>query len=85
MLAIGAKDAAALLGLRVPEDLAIVGHDGVALSNWDSHSITTIMPPAGVVSDALIKLIERPPNAAPEQHVVNCVVRWGQSTGPMPR
>lgn len=85
LMAAGAKDAAALLGLQVPQDLAIVGHDGVALASWDSHSITTIMPPPGVISDALIELIERPPTAPPEQHVVNCVVRWGQSTGPMPR
>lgn len=81
LMAIGARDAALLLGLRVPEDLAIVGHDGVALSNWDSHSITTIMPPTGAVSAAIAELIERPENAKLEQVLVGCVVRWGRSTG----
>jgi DNA-binding LacI/PurR family transcriptional regulator len=83
-MAIGAQDAAILLGLKIGDDLAIVGHDGVSLSNWDSHSITTIMPPHRAVSDALIEFIERPTAAPPEQNVVNCVVRWRQSTGPTP-
>lgn len=81
LMAIGVKDAAILLGLGVPQDLAIVGHDGVALAAWDSHSITTIMPPAGSVSDALIEIIEASPSAPPIQHVIDCVVRWGRSTG----
>lgn len=84
LMAIGAKDAAELLKFRVPEDLAIVGHDGVALSNWDSHSITTIMPPPGAVSETLAELIEQPETARPEQRLVGCIVRWGRSTGALP-
>ncbi len=81
LMAVGVKDAATLLGLRVPEDLAIVGHDGVALANWDAHSITTIMPPLGAVGDALIEIIDRAPTDPPLQRVVPCVVRWSRSTG----
>lgn len=80
LMAIGGRDAAALLGLRVPQDLSIVGHDGVALAAWDSHSITTIMPPSGSVSAALSDLISLPPGAPSEQRVLQCVVRWGSST-----
>lgn len=85
LMSAGVMDAAKVLGLAVPDDLAVVGHDGVAFASWDSHSITSIMPPHDVVSDALIELIERPPSAPPEQLVVSCVVRWGRSTGPIPR
>ena len=86
LMAVGVKDAAALLNIRVPEDLAIVGHDGVALASWDSHSITTIMPPDGLVSDALAEIIDLDPAAPPTQRVVACVVQWGRSTGePPPR
>ena len=81
LMAAGVMDAAKRLGITVPDDFAVVGHDGVALASWDSHSITTIMPPSGVISDAMVDFIERPPSTSPEQHVVNCVVRWGQSTG----
>lgn len=85
LMAIGVKDAAALLGINVPEDLAIVGHDGVAVAGWDSHSITTIMPPPGEVSAALADIIERGPSEPPVQRVFKCVVRWGRSTGEIPR
>ncbi|MHA6689709.1 LacI family DNA-binding transcriptional regulator [Devosia sp. A449] len=85
LMAIGVQDAAASLGLKVPEDLAIVGHDGVALANWDCHSITTIMPPPGAVSAALAEIIERDPNDACVHRTISCVVRWGRSTGPLPR
>ncbi|MDB5527479.1 MAG: LacI family transcriptional regulator [Devosia sp.] len=85
LMAIGAKDAAALLGLKVADDVAIVGHDGVSLSNWDSHSITTILPPAGIVSDALAQFISLTPASEPQQRVVDCMVRWGRSTGEFPR
>lgn len=84
LMAIGVKDAAALLGIKVPEDLAVVGHDGVALARWDAHSITTIMPPEGAVSDALAEIIDLGPSASPAQHIIDCVVRWGRSTGDMP-
>jgi DNA-binding LacI/PurR family transcriptional regulator len=84
LMAIGAKDSANLLGLKIGDDLAIVGHDGVSLSNWDSHSITTILPPAGIISDTLIEFISLAPASEPQQRVVGCMVRWGRSTGEFP-
>ncbi|WP_051960561.1 LacI family DNA-binding transcriptional regulator [Devosia riboflavina] len=85
LMAIGVKDAASLLNIRVPEDLAIVGHDGVALANWEAHSITTIMPLEGMVSAALAEIIDRDPSAPAVQRVVDCVVRWARSTPELPR
>lgn len=81
VMAIGVRDAARLLGIAVPDDIAIVGHDGVALSNWESHSITTIMPDYTAVSDALAGIIEQDRSAPPVHRVIDCRVRWGQSTG----
>lgn len=81
LMAVGVRDAAQVLGLNVPSDLAIVGHDGVALSRWDSHSITTIMPPPGAVSDALAGIIDLEPVAPAVQRRIKCVVQWGRSTG----
>ena len=80
LMAIGGKDAAAVLGLRVPLDLAIVGHDGVALAAWESHSITTIMAPPGLVSGALAEQIELPRGARTDRRIIECIVRWGTST-----
>ena len=85
LMAVGVRDAAALLGIDVPAELAVVGHDGVALASWDAHSITTIAPPPGAVSAALAEIIDLDPTAPPVQHVIACVVRWGRSTGDIPR
>lgn len=85
LMAIGVKDAAAVLGVVVPDDLAVVGHDGVALASWDSHSITTIAPPPDAVSAALADIIEQPVDAPAEQRVIVCTVRWGRSTGEAPK
>jgi DNA-binding LacI/PurR family transcriptional regulator len=82
LMAVGVLDAARLLGIAVPESLCIVGHDGVALANWDAHSITTIMPPPGSVSDALADIIEDGRSIAPIQRVIACQVRWGRTTPP---
>jgi DNA-binding LacI/PurR family transcriptional regulator len=79
-MAIGVKDAANLLNIRVPEDLAIDGHDGVALASWDAHSITTIMPPGGHVSDALAEIIDSATSSLPMRRTIACKVRWGRST-----
>ncbi|HTM79353.1 MAG TPA: LacI family DNA-binding transcriptional regulator [Devosia sp.] len=85
LMAVGVRDAAVRLGIKVPEELAIVGHDGVELSRWDCNSITTIMPPSGAVSDALIEVIAQSPTAPPLQRTIICEVRWGHSTGEIPR
>ena len=85
LMAIGVKDASTVLGFAAPDDLAIVGHDGVALSAWHSHSITTIAPPPGAVSAALAEIIEQPTDAPPGQRVIACMVRWGRSTGGPPQ
>jgi len=85
LMAIGVKDAAAVLGFDVPADLAVVGHDGVALAGWDSHSITTIAPRPGLVSATLAAMIDQRPEAPPAQRVIECMVRWGRSTGDLPR
>ena len=80
LMAIGVQDAARLLGLAVPKDIAIVGHDGVALANWDCHALTTIMPPANAISGALADIIEATPSPSAIQRVINCEIRWGRTT-----
>lgn len=84
LMAIGVQDAGRLLGRKVPDDLAIVGHDGVALAHWDCHSLTTIMAPFGAVSEALENIIALAPGSEPVQRLISCEIRWGGSTGGRP-
>ncbi len=58
LMALGAIDAARLnLGKRVPEDLSIVGFDGVAPAGWSNYRLTTIRQPAGRMTEAAVAMV----------------------------
>jgi LacI family transcriptional regulator len=58
--ALGAIDAAQSLGLRVPEDLWIVGYDDIDMASWESVGLTTARQPIeSMVTLALETLLER--------------------------
>lgn len=58
MMALGAMDAARHgLGLQVPEQLSIVGFDGIRSGRWDSYRLTTIRQPIRSMSDAAAGLL----------------------------
>jgi LacI family transcriptional regulator len=60
LLAIGAMRAAWELGLRVPEDLAIVGFDDIVFANLTTPPLTTVAQPLDVIADhAVALLLER--------------------------
>ncbi len=44
------------LGLRVPEDLSVVGFDDITMAGWPSHKLTTIPQPLGEMMDATVSL-----------------------------
>lgn len=62
VMAIGAINAAHETGLRVPEDISIVGFDDIPFSNYTSPALTTVHQPAfekGVrAAELLISLLE---------------------------
>lgn len=61
LMAIGAIDCARLeYGLRVPQDLSIVGFDGVAPAMWSSYRLTTVRQPVRRMTEAAVAmLVER--------------------------
>ncbi|WP_230206999.1 substrate-binding domain-containing protein [Novosphingobium sp. Gsoil 351] len=64
LMAIGAMDAARdEFGLRVPEDISIVGFDGVGPADWPSYRLTTIRQPVRRMTEAAVTmLLERVEN-----------------------
>ena len=58
------------MGLRVPEDMAVVGFDGVALTGFSSPTLTTVEHPRQELGrQAATSLIERLEGAErPEAH-----------------
>lgn len=58
MLAIGCMDEARHgLGLRVPEDISIVGFDGSAAGRWASYDLVTIRQPTNLMVEAAIDML----------------------------
>ena len=57
-MAIGAMDAArTTLGLRVPEDMSIVGFDGTAPATWQSYQLTSIRQPVRRMTQAAVTML----------------------------
>jgi DNA-binding LacI/PurR family transcriptional regulator len=69
LMAIGALQEAAALGLRVPDDLSIVGFDGIDAGTWTQPTLTTVEQPIDEIADtavsALQTLIDEPDQAVP--------------------
>jgi DNA-binding LacI/PurR family transcriptional regulator len=69
LMAIGTLQEATALGLRVPEDMSIVGFDGIEAGTWTQPALTTIEQPieeiAGTSIAALRTLIDEPAQSVP--------------------
>ena len=74
MTAIGAMDAARYkLGLRIPDDLSVIGFDDIPMAAWAAYSLTTIRQPFKEMVEATIhQLLEA--IADPKAKSVNTVI-----------
>jgi len=82
IMALGAVDAVRHeLGLKVPEDVGIVGFDDIPAASWPSYSLTTIRQPVNqMIERTLHLLVERleSPGAEPVLELLNGrVIRRG--------
>ena len=59
------------LGLRVPEDVSVVGYDDVSVSAWPSYALTTVRQPANqMVAHTVRMLLDRIEDSdKPARHV----------------
>jgi DNA-binding LacI/PurR family transcriptional regulator len=58
VMALGAMDAARIdCGLAVPEDLSVVGYDGVDPAKWRSYRLTTVRQPVGRMTEAAVSML----------------------------
>ena len=87
VMAIGALREARDAGLRVPEDLSVVGFDGTEAADWVEPPLTTIEQPIEQIADraveALESLIADGGRSLPSV-VFRGKLRRGRSTGPPP-
>ena len=63
-MALGAVDAARVLGLRVPQDVSVVGFDDIPSAAWEGYRLTTIRQPVERMVERTLEIlfeqIERP-------------------------
>lgn len=87
LMAIGAMLEASALGLSVPDDLSVVGFDGIDAGAWTQPQLTTIEQPireiAATAVGALRALIEEPGRELPHYVFRPKLLERG-STGPAP-
>lgn len=58
IMALGAIDVARFeYGLRVPEDLSIIGFDDIPAANWPSYNLTTVRQPVEAMVDKALELL----------------------------
>lgn len=58
IMALGALDAARFeVGLKVPEDVSIIGFDDIPSASWDAYALTTIRQPVDKMVDATLDLL----------------------------
>jgi LacI family transcriptional regulator len=90
-MALGVYDAAARLGLRIPEDLSVVGFDDVPESEWTAPPMTTVHQPIAEMGAAAVRMLLRltagddgaPPLTVRREELATRLVVRG-STGPAP-
>jgi DNA-binding LacI/PurR family transcriptional regulator len=84
-MAIGALQEAAALGLHVPDDLSIVGFDGIDAASWTQPPLTTVEQPIDEIARtavaALRAQVERPEERQPS-YVFRPQLRQGGTTAP---
>jgi DNA-binding LacI/PurR family transcriptional regulator len=57
IIALGVMDAIRTIGLRIPEDVSVVGFDNIRMSEWPSYSLTTWEQPLEEMVDKAVELL----------------------------
>jgi len=83
--ALGVLEAVRVLGLRVPDDLSLVGYDDIPLTKWISPRLTTIRQPLKRMAEEATRLVlqmaEAPLESVPRMDLAtSLIVR--ESTAP---
>lgn len=86
VMAIGAIKAVEEMGLRVPEDISIVGFDDIPLASYITPPLTTVRQPTfekgSEAARMLVNLLEE--NSLPQSKIMDVELVVRGSTGPAP-
>lgn len=86
VIALGALNAAAAVGVEVPEELSLIGFDDLSVSGWEKIGLSTIHQPivgmAETASRMLVERIELTYNGPPRSEVVPTHLVERKTTAP---
>lgn len=72
-MAIGAMDRARELGLRIPENVSIVGFDDIPMASWARYRLTTIRQPVDRLIDTTIDVLVDAIESAENERVIKII------------
>jgi LacI family transcriptional regulator len=86
VIAFGVLDAAKRLGVRVPEELSVIGFDDIEMSGWELFSLTSIRQPLAQMAKAAARMLMERINSkdpiGPRRQVFPASLVTRQTTGP---
>ncbi|MAN78051.1 MAG: LacI family transcriptional regulator [Rhizobiales bacterium] len=85
LLACGFLDAARNeFGLKVPDELCVIGFDDIEQASWSSYELTTFRQPVDQIADHVVKLIDHPTHVTEVQEPIRFQAQpvWRKSVRP---
>ncbi|GEO25233.1 LacI family transcriptional regulator [Alicyclobacillus acidoterrestris] len=73
IMALGTLDAARYLGIRVPEDVSVVGFDDISLASWKAYSLTTIRQPVNSMIEVTVNQLIREIEGTSKKPEISCL------------
>ena len=88
LIAYGVLDAARVRGIRVPEDLWVIGYNDIQMSTWAAYDLTTVRQPMGQMAELCVRLlmkrIDDGPTSPPQRRRLETKLIIRGSTGHVP-
>ena len=76
LMACGVLDAARWrLGLRIPEELSVIGFDGIPQAGWEGYDLTTFRQPIEEIAEKTVAWLSTPAAAPARQEVLSLTAR----------
>ena len=83
VLALGFMDVARRdFGLRLPQDLCLIGFDNIDESGWDSYRLTTFAQPFAAITDAVMELLADPAAVPGARRLIEPQPVWRSTVRP---
>jgi len=88
LIAYGVVDAARVRGIRIPEDLWVIGYNDIQMSTWAAYDLTTVRQPMEQLAELsvrlLMKRIDDGPSGPPQRRRLETKLVVRGSTGHTP-